>query len=90
MKINTKTKIKELDGTEGNLTIGSQISAILSIPTDKRQMDALKAYTLALKFTNDEEVELDNADLEAVKTEVKVVGKNFSPIITGQILEVLK
>lgn len=90
MKINAKQLIKELDGTETELTIGSQLAGLLTIPTDKRQMDILKAYTLAIKFTNQEEVELDNADVEALKTELKGVGKYMSPLIIGQILEILK
>lgn len=80
--------IKDQDGTL--YTIGKAIAQILIQPgADRKGMNPLKAYLLAQKFYDEKEVELDEADAAQVK---EIVEKSvaFSPIILGQILEIMK
>ena len=97
MKINTKQGLLALnneplkDGDGKQWTVGTAISMILLTPklapaqTSKLKM--LKAYNLANKFYNEEEVEVDDADLEDIKKEIQGYQ---NPIISGQLLTILK
>ena len=86
MKINTKQELKTLDGQVIDATLGQAIGNIL---VTSEGMNRLKAYTLGLKFHNDKEVELDEADLESVKKEIEAT-KAYTPLITGQVLSIIK
>lgn len=89
MKIQTKQVLKDLAGVEVKSgTVGKFVSDILITPRQGRSMEAQKAFGLAMKFYNDEEVDLDDADFEAVKEEIRGA-KDTSPLITGQLLSIL-
>ena len=68
------------------ITIGKALGNIL-LSTKSRKLDPIKLLELARKFhTSKFRVELDASDFEAVK-EIVRDDPNFSPLVTGQILE---
>lgn len=91
MKINTLTELKTLDKqlimTAPNelLTLGKAIGNIL---VSSETMNKLKAYSLGLKFYENDEVELDDADFETLKNELETT-KAYTALITGQVLMLL-
>lgn len=99
-KINCKTVIKDLagnpipDGTgkEGEyVNVGPQIASMLIKPRQAplKGLGAMKSYELATKFHTQKEVELDEADLEAVQNMVEKE-EGYSPLVLAQILKALK
>lgn len=92
MKIKTKKQILNLKGDpmkdEGGeeLTIGKMISAVL---VEHRAGGKMKMFILAQKFFQDDEVELDKADLKLVKDAIEKseIGNNM---VLGQILIALE
>ena len=72
IKISTSPKLYRLDGgplqSLGNdLTVGTAISGILAA---KRSKDPVRAYNLAKKFYDQEEVELSVSDFTFVRKEI--------------------
>lgn len=91
MKINTKTLIKDVSGNplptqEGNLTLGVVIGNILF---SDESIGKLKGYTLGVKFYQDEEVDIDEADLQAIKKAIEMTKVFQSNLITGQALSII-
>lgn len=89
--MDTTTELKTLDGTvimmneKEPLTLGKALGNILVM---SETMNKLKAYSLGQKLFNEKEVGLDEADLQAVKSELEVT-KAYNALITGQILSIL-
>ncbi len=72
------------DGKE--LTVGNVIAEALAGDTTGGKF---KLYTLAQKFWNEPEVEVDAADLGLIKTAVENT-KTYNNIIIGQVLGLLQ
>lgn len=87
-KINAQEPIYEFDGITPikDMTIGKQIANILIMPNPKREMDSVKALILAQNFYQKKEVEVSKKDILDIKTMVSDKGKEFSPLVIGQIL----
>lgn len=92
MKINTTQTVKNLKGQpyeaeEGPLTVGEAIAAVLANDDSTGKM---KLYVLAKKFIDEEEVDLDSADLSLVKQAVER-SKTYSGnnIVLGSLLVLL-
>lgn len=73
IKIKTSTKLYRMDGEQlqslgRDLTVGVAISGILAA---KRSKDPVRAYNLAKKFAEQEEVELSVSDFTFVRKEVE-------------------
>ena len=82
MQINTKTKLKNVDGKELELTIGEAISNILVSAEEGGKM---KLWILGQKFYNDKSVELDASDVDLVKSSIDKT-KIYKVLVTGQLL----
>jgi len=85
-KIETKKAIVNLNGEEFKngeevFTIGHALANILLANEAGGKM---KLYALAQKFWNDEEVELDAADLSLVKKAVETT-KSYGALVAGQL-----
>ena len=97
MKINTKQGIKDLkgdvlkDASGEDFTIGGFLANQLIIPreTPIKGLSPIKAWSLAQKFYNEDEVELDKADALVIKDMVEAI-EGISPMVTAQILETLE
>jgi len=76
-------------GEYGPYHLGKAISDTLMRPNPQASMSAMKAFTLAKKFYNDKEVEVDAADLKDVKGEIGN-DKMVTPLVSGQVLEHLE
>ena len=95
MKLELSAELKNFTGVvikdqdEKVITLGSAISNILLMADRREQnIDAFKAYLLAQKFYDVEEVDIDKSDFDFVKRVVKG-DKNYSTILLGQIIELL-
>lgn len=91
MKLDLTQTLKLLDGVtplkmdaEGKeeMTLGKIISNIL-VTSQSRTMEAYKKYSLALKITNQNEVDLDDADIKGIEQVIK--DEQRPAIVTGQI-----
>ena len=70
------------------ITIGRSIAAIL-LGHKGRKFDPMKLLELARKFYNaSKEIEIDNSDLEGLKSIVNS-DEQFLSLVTGQVLEEL-
>ncbi len=93
MKIKTDTKLTDLKGLpiksgEGQvLTVGEAVANILLGPQQK--FGKMKAYVLATKFYNDKEVEVDDADVEALRDIIEKSEVYVSALVNGQLLKIL-
>jgi len=90
MKIKTHTTIKTLDGkdikdVDKSFTIGQALSEII---ISSKIGGKMKCFSLAQKFYNDEEVNLDQADIVLVKNLVESTDL-YTNLVTGQILVIL-
>lgn len=90
MKINAKEVLKGLGGEELKMgdtvvTVGETISNILLTDTKGGKM---KLYSLAQKFYNDKNIELDDADFSLVKTSVET-SPAYNALVIGQLLVIL-
>lgn len=93
MKIKCKEVLKTLQGQpikdgKEELTLGMTVANILLQPRQDKKFSTLKAFSLAQKFFNENEVDLDDADLKTLK-ELLETDTFFSPLVTGQILKIL-
>ena len=91
MKVNAKRVLKNLKGenyqdNKEDVTVGAIVSNILS---QEQTGGKMKLYSLAVRFYEDEEVELDSADLVLVKKAVED-SKEYNNLILGQILLALE
>jgi len=88
MKIQTKIKIKELDGTEStDLTIGKALANIMLFV----KTDPLRAYLMATKLYSEDEYEISLSDYEWIKQAIiqhshEVYG---NALVSGQLLLIL-
>ena len=103
MKINTKLILKNMKGVDLTIskedtnpfTLGISIANILNVVRDSRsghtphKMDSIKRHVLSLKFYNDKEVELDEADLSSLLETVKT-DPYFDANIIGQTYLLIK
>lgn len=91
MKINTTKELKTLDGRiimqseNEKLTLGKAVANVL---VTSENINKLKAYSLAQKFYNDAEVDIDEADFELVKQELEQ-SRAYNALIIGQILSII-
>lgn len=91
MQVDTKKQLKDLKGN----TIGELGDALAGLLLDARTQkgnpfEPYKSYVLAKKISENEQLEIDDAD---IKNFVKLINssKQFtSPLILGQLLEVLE
>lgn len=97
MKIDMKVKLKTLKGDDildeknNPVTIGDIISQALlaSFPDDNEKgEEKYKKFKLAVKV-NSSDLPIDITLEEAVKIK-EIVGKGFSPLIVGQVWEILE
>lgn len=86
-KINTKEKVKNLDGTDREETVGFTISEILGTTKTK---DPIRSFVLAEKFRKEESVDLNESDLKFVKNVVLDENSQYMPYIVGQIAIMLE
>lgn len=91
MKINAQAPVKTLAGEnyksgDKDISVGSVIADILAQDQTGGKM---KLYSLAKRFFDDKEVEIDEADAALVKKAVEE-SKSYNNIIIGQILLLLK
>lgn len=95
--IKTNTLILDLKGKpipnsegDGDFTIGELVSNVLSGKTD----NPYRAYQLAKKFAQDEEVTLKAEDVLFIKTEIennaKAVNWGYSSLLGGQAIEIIE
>ncbi len=91
MVIKTNAVLVDLKGNElkqgpDNFTVGEALGLIL---TNAQEQGKFKLYTLAKKFTTDESVDLDVADLALVKRLVEA-DKSLNTLVDGQLLDILE
>ena len=87
MKVNTNQSLKDLEGEDiKDTSVGKTIARIL---VGEKSSDPLRSYSLAMEFYKKDEVELNAADLKFVTEALKSTAM-FTPLATGQILELLK
>ena len=94
MKLKLNIKITNLKGEfikadeKTDATVGLMLSNIVLEPhKDKNGFRPLKAYELAKKFFEKEEVELDKSDVIQIKELVENCA--YQPLIVAQILEAI-
>lgn len=90
MKINTKQKLKDLEGNDlkdnkGIVTLGTVVSNILL--TTKVETK-LKMFILAQKILTNKEVDIDAADLDLIKKAIEQ-DQYYNNLACGQILLIL-
>ena len=90
MLINCTFELNSLEGEQlkvnGKLaTVGSAVSNVLTLSKTK---DPMRSYVLAQQFFSGKEIEVNDSDLNFITELVKV--SDFVPLITGQLLQVLK
>jgi len=91
MKINfNKESVYTLKGdvykeTDKKLTIGKAIGAVLATHQTKDGREAMKAWSLAKKFYEEKEFEIDISDMKIVKTAIEQCG--YITAVKGQLLE---
>lgn len=82
--------LQDNDGT-GKLidaTVKTAIVNAILVPTkDETGMDKVKKYELAKKVFNSDKVDLDEQDIAFIK---EAIGKNYPPLVVGQVYELLK
>ena len=94
-KINVDGPVTMLDGKpiaisesdRSPFTIGKALANIL-ISTKSKKFDSFKSYSLAKRFYNSSEVEVDESDFASILEIVKE-DQSYGSLICGQILEVL-
>lgn len=93
MKINTKIILKDLENGnikdplngKNDLTLGMVIARILTgNPKEIKQLSPLKAFDLAMKFNNNNIVEIDKADYKEIKEIIKK-SSTYAVLVIGQI-----
>lgn len=90
MKVNCTKPITALNGEpikqgEETATIGLTLSNMILEPGCK--LHPVKAYELAKKLYNNKTVEIEEEDVEVIKTAVE--SSNYLPIAKAQVLEAL-
>lgn len=87
MQLNLNLPLKSLTNEIiGKQTIGQELAKLLG--DQQQNIDAIKAFGWALKLANNEDLEIDQSDLEALKLFVK----NHPSMLVwfkGRILEIL-
>lgn len=77
-----------VDGEAVDATVQMAIvNAVLSPVEKELGVDKVKKYELAKKIYANDEVDLNEDEIKTIKD---AVGKNFAPIVVGQIYELLK
>ena len=93
MKLKLKTTIKNLKGepikSDNEVaTVGMILSNIILEPhRDKKGFRPLKAYELAKKFFEKEEIELDQSEVIQIKELVEEC--NYQPLVVAQVLQAI-
>jgi hypothetical protein len=90
MIIQTKEKLKELDGKdlEPALTVGEATANILIISRTGGQM---KMFQLAKRLISSDNITVDEVELGLIRSAIVEVGGNkYNNLVTGQLLEILK
>lgn len=94
MAIDTKQQIVDLKGrvivettSSEPLTVGFVLANIILSP-GKDGFPPLRAYELAMKFTNQDQVELDGSELSKIKEIVEKTDVAY-PLVIAQILQAL-
>ena len=97
MLVTVSVPLKTLDGqkmkdnVEGkavDATIKNAIVNAVLAPVQKESgVDKVKKYELAKKVFENDEVDLNEDEIKTIKD---AVGEQFSPIVVGQIFELLK
>ena len=97
MLVKVSVPLKTLDGqkmkdnVEGkavDATIKNAIVNAVLAPVQKESgVDKVKKYELAKKVFENDEVDLNEDEIKTIKD---AVGEQFSPIVVGQIFELLK
>ena len=85
MLLKLKTPIKEIDGQDAkDLTVGKALSNMILMV----KSDPLRAYLMAQKLYADEEIEVNKADFEWIKTAVIEHGREIysNALVIGQLL----
>ena len=83
-----QTMKDNVDGQAVDATVKTVIVNAVLAPVDKESgIDKVKKYELAKKIYASDEVDLDEDEIKTIKD---AVGKNFAPIVVGQIYELLK
>lgn len=91
MKLNTKQAIKDLSGKEVKMpdgaffTVGAALSNIL---LEAKEGGKMKMFILAQSCYSKDSVEVDEADLNLIKSAVEAAGQ-YNNLVTGQLLQIL-
>lgn len=88
LALNGETLQDNVDGKVVAATVRMiMVNAILSPVEKELGTEKVKKYELAKKIYTKDEVDLDETDIKVIKD---AVGKQFAPIVVGQIYELLK
>lgn len=90
MKINTKTALKDITGENlktqtGDLTLGEVLANIVLVDEG---IGKLKGYSLGMKFAQEDEAELDEADMQVLKKAIETT-KVYNNLVAGQTLSII-
>ena len=93
MKLNLNQVLLGLDGKElkmgeDNMTVGKMLAGVVS-NSKSTEFDHFKKFSLATKFYNESESDLDKSDNDKL---LKIIeqDQNFGSIILGQLIGILK
>lgn len=76
----------ELKNGEKSLTMGEVLSNILMAHRQGNYvMEPMKAFALAQKFSTQEEVDVDDADLDKLRKTIET-DKGYAPLVIGQLM----
>jgi len=98
MKINTKTKLKSLngellkdtlaDGKTTEITLGSAIINALLVPVqNEKGEEKVKKYELGVRIHQNDEIDLTAEEAALVK---KRIGDVYGPIVVGQVFRLIE
>ena len=97
MLVKVNVPLKTLDGQVMKDNVGgdavdatvktAMINAVLAPVERELGVEKVKKYELAKRIFENDEVDLNEDDIKTIKD---AVGKNFAPIVVGQIYELLK
>jgi len=98
MKINTKTKLKSLngellkdtlaDGKTTEMTLGSALINALLVPVqNEKGEEKVKKYELGVRIYQNDEIDLTAEEAALVK---KRIGDVYGPIVVGQVFRLIE
>ena len=96
MKVNVTKVIKDFNGNaikDGEADVIARpllVNALTLLGQDDKELsgdDRFKRYKLAIKITDNDEVDLTSEEVSHIKG---IVGKMFQPLIVGRLFDILE